>query len=121
MNILVMYQYVEGKAPKPIMDVQVVPKNELKKYAQRAAELNKDKTTTRRLYVIEEVPDNSLTAFVATDRHYDMNKYEELAKTLFAQIDKLRDDVKLLFSQYVEATEYQAAHPKEQPHDGDGA
>ncbi len=43
MHILVMYQKIEGKTPKPIIDAQVVPEKELQRYAQRAAELNKDK------------------------------------------------------------------------------
>ena len=117
MKILVVYLKAEGKSPRLIVDAQVVPDNELQRYATRAAERNRDKDS-RHIHVIEEVADNSLTAFVARERDYDMNKYEKLAKTLLSQMETLRDDVKLLFSQYVEATEYQAAHPKEQPHDG---
>ncbi len=116
MHILVMYQKIEGKTPKPIIDAQVVPDNELQRYAQRAAELNKDKSK-RRLYVIEEVPDNSLTAFMANDRHYDMNKYEALATTLCNKIDELRSDVDLLRSYYNNAAELQVSQTQIQSHD----
>ncbi len=107
MHILVMYQKIEGKTPKPIIDAQVVPEKELQRYAQRAADRNKDKTN-RQLYVIEEVPDNSLTAFMANDRHYDMNKYEALATTLCKKIDELRSDVELFRRYYSEAAAQQS-------------
>lgn len=117
MHILVMYQKIEGKTPKPIIDAQVVPEKELQRYAQRAADRNKDKTN-RQLYVIEEVPDNSLTAFMANDRHYDMNKYEALATTLCKKIDELRSDVELFRRYYSEAAEHQAAQQSEEADNG---
>ncbi len=116
MHILVMYQKIEGKTPKPIIDAQVVPEKELQRYAQRAADRNKDKTN-RQLYVIEEVPDNSLTAFMANDRHYDINKYNTLATTLCAKIDELRSDVDLLRSYYNNAAELQVSQTQIQSHD----
>lgn len=117
MHILVMYQKIEGKTPKPIIDAQVVPEKELQRYAQRAADRNKDKTN-RQLYVIEEVPDNSLTAFMANDRHYDMNKYEALATTLCKKIDELRSDVELFRRYYSEAAEHQSAQQSEEADNG---
>lgn len=117
MHILVMYQKIEGKTPKPIIDAQVVPEKELQRYAQRAADRNKDKTN-RQLYVIEEVPDNSLTAFMANDRHYDMNKYEALATTLCKKIDELRSDVELFRRYYSEAAEHQAAQQSKEADNG---
>ena len=116
MHILVMRLITNGDAPKPIIDASVVPESDLQKWARRAADKNKEKNK-RHTYTIEEVPDDSLTAFIANDRHYDMNKYEALATTLCNKIDELRSDVDLLRSYYNNAAELQVSQSQIQSHD----
>lgn len=117
MHILVMRLITNGDAPKPIIDTSVVPESDLQKWARRAADKNKEKNK-RHTYTIEEVPDDSLTAFIANDRHYDMNKYEALATTLCKKIDELRSDVELFRRYYSEAAEHQSAQQSKEADNG---
>lgn len=111
MKILVRYQTTDDNK-KAVIDAKVVPDNELQRYARRAAELNKDKNNRLR-HVIEEVPDDSLLAFMARDRHYDVEMCKVLATSLYKKVDELRSDVDLFLrycSEAIQATQSEAAH-----------
>lgn len=58
------------------------------KYVQKIQEQNAKINSTFE-YVIKEVPDESLTAFLARDREYDLEKFQNTAEELSRQIDRV--------------------------------
>lgn len=81
--------------PHSILDSEIVPEDEYKRQANRAAELNRDKNR-KHDFAIEEHPDDSLISFLAQERHYDMSKFANLAKAVLKAFETLSDDVQTL-------------------------
>lgn len=96
MNLLIIREQDNKGIPAEIVDVKIIPadKKEIEKYAKRAADLNRSQK--RRNYTIEEYPDNSLIAFLATDRQYDTEKYTVLAREIRKDISALAERLDLL-------------------------
>lgn len=121
MYLLIVREKDNKGAPAEILDVRIVSEKDYDRYAQRAAELNK--SNKQRHYSIEKHDDNSLVAFLATDRQYDMNKYADLANLIRSDISELADSLELLGIYYREAVEATAANKPtantagEQPHE----
>lgn len=121
MKILVVREKDADGKPAEILDTRIIPEKEYDRYAQRAAELNK--SNKRRNYSIENHEDNSLVAFLATDRKYDMDKYSDLANLIRSEISELADSLEVLGIYYREATEAGGASKPptntagEQPHE----
>ena len=115
MYLLIVREKDNEGAPAEILDVKIVPEKDLDRYAQRAAELNK--SNKRRNYAVEKHDDNSLVAFLASDRQYDMDKYAALANMIRSDIDRLSGGVEILCSYYREAAQSTAASdsPAETP------
>ena len=103
MYLLIVREKDNEGAPREILDVTKLPDKDIDRYAQRAAELNK--SNRRRNYAIEKHDDDSLVAFLATDRQYDMDKYASLANMIRDDIADLSDRIELLCSYYHEAAE----------------
>lgn len=100
----------EGK-PAEIVDTYIIPPEEVERYSNRAAELNK--TNVQRNYSVEEYDDRSLVAFLAIDRKYDMGKYSDLAAVIRSDIAAIEDKLFTLGIFYREAAEA-SGKPKEQ-------
>ena len=121
MYLLIVREKDNKGAPAEILDVRIVSEKDYDRYAQRAAELNK--SNKQRHYSIEKHDDNSLVAFLATDRQYDMNKYADLANLIRSDISELADSLELLGIYYREAAQATAANKPsanttgEQPHE----
>ena len=81
--------------PCPILDAEIVPEDDYKSYANRCADLNRDKNR-KHDFAIEEHPDDSLIAFLAQERHYDMSKFANLTKSVLDAFERLSDDVQTL-------------------------
>ena len=94
MKIFVSYKKTDDKKSKTVIDANVVPDNELRRYARRAAELNKSQNSCL-THIIEDVPDDSLTAFMARNRLYDINMCQMLATSLYNNIEELRGKIDL--------------------------
>lgn len=103
MYLLIVREKDKEGAPAEILDVRIVSEKDYDRYARRAAELNK--SNKQRHYAIEKHEDNSLVAFLATDRQYDMNKYSDLANLIRSEISELADSLELLGIYYREAAE----------------
>lgn len=114
MYLLIVREKDKEGAPAEILDVRIVSEKDYDRYARRAAELNK--SNKQRNYSIEKHEDNSLVAFLATDRQYDMDKYASLANTIRDDIADLSDRIELLCSYYHEAAGTSES-PGEQPND----
>lgn len=111
MYLLIVREKDNKGAPAEILDVRIVSEKDYDRYAQRAAELNK--SNKQRHYSIEKHDDNSLVAFLATDRQYDMSKYSDLAAVIRSDIAALEDKLFTLGIFYREAAEA-SGKPKEQ-------
>lgn len=111
MYLLIVREKDKEGAPAEILDVRIVSEKDYDRYARRAAELNK--SNKQRHYSIEKHDDNSLVAFLATDRQYDMDKYADLANLIRSDISELADSLELLGIYYREAAEV-SGKPKEQ-------
>ncbi len=81
--------------PCPILDAEIVPEDDYKRQANGVAEFNRDKNR-KHDFAIEEHPDDSLIAFLAQERHYDMSKFANLAKAVLKAFGTLSDDVQTL-------------------------
>lgn len=121
MYLLIVREKDNKGAPAAILDVSMVQEKDFDRYAKRAAELNK--SNKRRHYSIENHEDNSLVAFLATDRKYDMDKYSDLANLIRSEISELADSLEVLGIYYREAAEAGGASKPpantagEQPHE----
>ena len=121
MYLLIVRERDNEGAPAEILDVRIVSEKDYDRYARRAAELNK--SNKQRNYSIEKHEDNSLVAFLATDRQYDMDKYADLANLIRSEISELADSLEVLGIYYREAAQATAANKPsanttgEQPHE----
>lgn len=77
-------------------------------YNQKIQEHNSNEKSAFE-YVIKEVEDDSLIAFLARDRKYDLEKYENTADTLYHKIEDMLNTVAKLDIFYREAYNHQAA------------
>lgn len=85
-----------------VIEADIVPDGKYNEWAQKARDLNsKSKSSVE--YVILSVDDDSLTAFLARDRKYDMTKYDETAEEIRQQLNALNDSISRLDVFYREA------------------
>lgn len=88
MHILIIKNVNNDESTGSILDARIIPADQVEKYAQRAADFNRRKGLARN-YSIEEHSDDSLAAFLALDRQYDMDAYMETADDIYKQIKEL--------------------------------
>ncbi len=88
MHILIIKNVNNDGSTGSILDARIIPADQVEKYAQRAADFNRRKGLARN-YSIEEHSDDSLAAFLALDRQYDMDAYMETADDIYKQIKEL--------------------------------
>lgn len=85
-----------------VIEADIVPDGKYNEWAQKARDLNsKSKSSVE--YVIVSVDDDSLTAFLARDRKYDMSKYDETAEEIRQQFNSLNESISRLDVFYREA------------------
>ena len=112
MYLLIIREKDNNGTPSEILDAKIVPAKDVDRYARRAAEHNK--SNARRSYTIEEHKDDSLVAFLASDRQYDMTKYAALADTIKNELERVEDKLELLRIYYREASSESKLPPAEQ-------
>lgn len=83
-------------------------------YNQKIQEQN-SKQNSAFEYVIKEVEDDSLIAFLARDRKYDMEKYQNTADNLYHQIKDMIATISKLDIFYREACNHQAPEDQSVP------
>lgn len=70
-----------------VLEAEILDPAQYAAMAARVKDRNIEKTAVE--YVIIQVDDESLTAFLARDRRYDLTKYDETAAEIRQQIDAL--------------------------------
>ena len=94
-----------------ILDAEIVPDSKIQKILQKIKNFNaNDKIVERK---VVEVDDNTLPAFLARDRQYDMEKFDEAISEVKQRCENLHAAFEKLFAFYVEAREYNDQHKPE--------
>lgn len=84
-----------------VLEAEILEPAQYAAMAARVKDRNIEKTAVE--YVIIQVDDDSLPAFLARDRKYDMTKYDETAEEIRQQLNALNDSISRLDVFYREA------------------
>lgn len=112
MYILYKQTKAKNENEKPtILDAEIVPGSKIQEILQKIKNFNaNDKNVERK---IVEVDDNTLPAFLARDRQYDMGKFDEAVAEVKQRCESLTTTFEKLFAFYTEAREYNDQHKSE--------
>lgn len=98
-----------------VLEAEILDPAQYAATAARVKERNIEKTTVE--YAIAQVDDESLTAFLARDRRYDLNKFDDTATELRQRIENAMECVFKLDVFYREARDSESADDTTQASD----
>ena len=112
MYILYKQTKAKNENEKPtILDAEIVSGSKIQEILQKIKNFNaNDKNVERKVI---EADDTTLTAFLARDRQYDMEKFDEAVAEVKQRCESLTTAFEKLFAFYIEAREYNDQHKPE--------